>query len=117
MNRTAHGPGSGNWSAGAKVMGGGGERSSLYLVSRTTPTISYSVSGYPGSAFVRITLPMGFAPAAYFLTNASFTTATFGDARVSRSVKSRPASKGISMVWKYPGLTQVNRVWPSAVFT
>ena len=33
---------------------------------------------------------------------------TQGDVRVSRSLKSRPARMGTPIVWKYPGLTQVN---------
>src|ERR1041385_2695109 len=73
-HKTAQGPTSGNCSAGAKTIGGVGSRKSVYFASFTTPTIWYSVSGYPLSALVRMVLPIAFPVARYRRKKLSFTT-------------------------------------------
>src|SRR2546422_4492738 len=63
--------------------------------------------GRPTYSSMRNPRPMGFAPFKSFRANDSLTIATFGDAAVSRSSKSRPATNGVPRVLKYPGLTRL----------
>src|SRR4029453_13929464 len=74
---------------------------------RTTPTISLTSGVDTSTDRMLSRTPSGLRPARWGPTNASLTTHTAGVPSESCSVKPRPATIGISSVWKYPGLATV----------
>src|SRR5439155_21282369 len=80
-----------------------------YLESLETPTISISGTTLPPTEMNF--LQIGFPEGENRLTNASLTTATFGDPSVSCSVKSRPAMSGIPILPKNPAPTSSYIEW------
>ena len=90
----------------------GGRAVSVDLMLPTTPTIVHSTSFLPlaCSTLIRRRRPSGLPSANCCLANSSLTIATGTDATVSPSEKSRPATCGIPIVLKNPGV--IGRTWP-----
>ena len=91
------------------------------LMLPTTPTTIHSMSSLPlaWSTLIRRRRPSGSPSGNCCLTSSSLTIATGTESTVSDAEKSRPASCGIPIVLKNPGVigrTWLDDSWPSAGF-
>ena len=89
------------------------------LMLPTTPTTVHSTSSLPlaWSTLIRRRRPSGLPSGNCCLTSSSLTIATGTESTVSDSEKSRPATCGIPIVLKNPGVigrTWLDDSWPSA---
>ena len=101
--------------SGTYMVGGAGSRTSLYLASCSTPTIS-SCPDFSGLEPNR--LPIGFSFGKYFRTAASLMTATFGDVLVVALVNPCPITTAMPITSKKFGETTSRltlRLSPAAV--
>src|SRR5258706_14535458 len=101
----------GRWVLGVKVVWRTGP-SSDDLVLPTTPTTIHSTSSLPlaWSTLIRRRRPNGLPSTNCCLTSSSLTIATGTESTLSDSEKSRPATCGIPIVLKNPGV--IGRTWP-----